>query len=71
MSSFISVVTLLTQALMKLPVIEKIIRDIVSTIDNAIKKYDQVQFEKKLEEAAAKAIKNKDTSDLEKLAGKK
>jgi len=70
-SSFISVVTLLTQALMKLPVIEKIIRDIVSTIDNAIKKYDQVQFEKKLEEAAAKAIKNKDTSDLEKLAGKK
>lgn len=56
---------------MKLPVIEKIIRDIVSTIDNAIKKYDQVQFEKKLEEAAAKAIKNKDTSDLEKLAGKK
>ena len=71
MSSFISVVTLLTQALMKLPVIEKIIRDIVSTIDNAIKKYDQIQFEKKLEEAAAKAIKDKDTSDLETLAGKK
>jgi hypothetical protein len=71
MTTFLATVTLLTQALMKFPLIEKVVRDIIAAANKAIMNYDQAQFEKKLKEAAEKAITEKDTSDLEKLTGKK
>jgi hypothetical protein len=71
MSQFITVVKLITQILIALPWFEKIIRMIIDAINEVIIEKKQKELEKDLSDAADKAIKNKDTSDLEKLMGKK
>jgi hypothetical protein len=68
---FIAIVKLLTQFLISLPLLERSIKAMASAINEAIADYELKKFQKDLEEAAKKAIEKKDTSDLEKLAGKK
>jgi hypothetical protein len=71
MTAFLSVVNLLTKALIALPTVEKIVRAILDEINKAVLAYDQAKFEKELKEAAKKLEETNDTSDLEHLMGRK
>lgn len=70
MAAFLAIIQLITQSLIALPMIEKIVRAAIDVANKAIMEYDLKKFNAELKAAADKAIKDKDTSDLEKLAGK-
>lgn len=70
MTAFLAIVQLITQSLIALPTIEKIVRAAIDVANKAIMEYDLKKFNEELKAAADKAIATKDTSDLEKLAGK-
>lgn len=71
MAGIIPAITLITQLIMKLPLMNQIVRDIIAAAGEAIKKHDAEKFAADLAAAEKKAKETKDTSDLEKLMGRK